>query len=254
MSTVSEYTASEMAAAGLAADRLPRHIAIIMDGNGRWAQQRGLPRVQGHEAGAKNVREIVTECARLGIGCLTLYSFSLENWNRPIDEIAHLMDLYYRYLIAERDTIMNNDVRLVQVGRREGLPDSVLGELDRTAQVSRQNRGMTLCLALNYGSRAEIVDAVRHISRRVQRGELEPDAIDEAAITNSLYTAGLPDPDLLIRTSGEMRISNFLLWQISYAEIYVTQTHWPDFHRDELHAAIQEFARRERRYGGVQEQ
>lgn len=239
------------AALGLEPSQLPRHIAIIMDGNGRWAERRGLPRVQGHEEGAKIVREIVTECARLGVGCLTLYSFSLENWKRPLDEVAHLMDLYHRYLIAERPTLIENDIRFVQVGRREGLPQPVLDELDRSAQVTHGNKGMTLALALNYGSRAEITDAVQSLARRVRDGTLEPDAIDETAISNALYTAGLPDPDLLIRTSGEMRVSNFLLWQISYAELHVTPTHWPDFHRDELHAAIREFARRQRRFGDV---
>jgi undecaprenyl diphosphate synthase len=231
--------------------QLPRHVAIIMDGNGRWAQQRGLPRVKGHEEGARSVREIVTECARLGVGCLTLYSFSLENWKRPVEEVAYLMDLYYRYLIAERSTIMDNDIRFVQIGRREGLPDSVLAELDRTAELSLRNRGMTLCLALNYGARTELVDAVRSIAQRVAAGELSPDNIEEAHVAAALYTAGLPDPDLLIRTSGEMRLSNFLLWQISYSELYVTATHWPDFHREDLHAALRAFAARQRRYGDV---
>lgn len=236
---------------GLTPDQLPRHVAIIMDGNGRWAKQRGLPRVQGHEEGARIVREIVTESARLGIGCLTLYSFSLENWKRPLDEVAHLMDLYYRYLISERDTIMENDVRFRQIGRREGLPEQVLAELDRTTELSRNNGGMTLCLALNYASRAELVDAVQRIADRVARGELRPDQIDEMLISDSLYTAGLPDPDLLIRTSGELRISNFLLWQISYSELYVTDTHWPDFHREHLHEALKAYAARQRRFGAV---
>jgi undecaprenyl diphosphate synthase len=236
---------------GLPREQMPRHIAIIMDGNGRWAERRGLPRVQGHEAGATVVRDIVTESARLGIDCLTLYSFSLENWKRPIDEVAYLMDLYCRYLIAERTTIMENDIRFVQLGRRAGLPDPVLAELDETARVARDNRGMTLCLALNYGSRAEIVDGVQSIALRVQSGELAPEDIDEQTISDSLYSRGLPDPDLLIRTSGEMRISNFLLWQISYAELVVTQTHWPDFTRDDLHAAIRAFAARNRRFGDV---
>lgn len=237
---------------GLESNQLPRHIAIIMDGNGRWAGQRGMPRVQGHEQGAHNVREIVTECARLGIGCLTLYSFSLENWKRPIEEVAYLMDLYYRYLIAERQTILENNIRFVQIGRREGLPDRVLAELDETARLSRDHRGMVLCLALNYGSRAEIVDAVRRIAGQAARGELKPEQIDEALFSRTLYTADLPDPDLLIRTSGELRISNFLLWQISYAELYVTDTHWPDFHPEQLHAAIRAFAERKRRYGGIE--
>lgn len=236
---------------GIPAERLPRHIAIIMDGNGRWARQRGMERVKGHEAGAENVREIVTQCARLGIDALTLYSFSTENWRRPIDEITRLMSLYVEYLIKEREEIMDNDVRLVQVGRREGLPDDVLRELDETARLSADNRGMTLCLALNYSSRVEIVDAVRKIAERVRAGEIDPDAIDDTMIDASLYTAGLPDPDLLVRTAGEMRISNFLLWQISYAELYVTDTLWPDFHRENLNDAIRAYAARERRFGGL---
>ncbi len=236
---------------GIPAERLPRHIAIIMDGNGRWARQRGMERVRGHEAGAANVREIVTHCARLGLDALTLYSFSTENWRRPFDEITRLMSLYVEYLIKERDEIMENDVRLVQIGRRAGLPDDVLRELDETVRISAGNRGMTLCLALNYSARAEIVDAMRHIAERVRRGELEPEQIDERLIDGALYTAGLPDPDMLVRTAGEMRVSNFLLWQISYAEIYVTDTLWPDFRKGDLNEAIKAFARRERRFGGL---
>jgi len=236
---------------GIPAERLPRHVAIIMDGNGRWARQRGMERVRGHEAGAENVREIVTQSARLGLEALTLYSFSTENWRRPLDEIARLMKLYVEYLIKERDEIMDNDVRLVQIGRRTGLPGDVLRELDETVQISAGNRGMTLCLALNYSSRVELVDATRRIAERVREGQLDPARIDEHTIDESLYTAGLPDPDLLVRTAGEMRVSNFLLWQISYAEIYVTETLWPDFRRDDLNDAIRAFAQRERRFGGL---
>jgi undecaprenyl diphosphate synthase len=236
---------------GIPREKLPRHVAIIMDGNGRWAQRQGLPRVKGHEAGAANVREIVTHAARLGIECLTLYSFSTENWNRPLEEITQLMRLYVEYLIKERTEIMDNDIRLVQIGRREGLPAEVLKELDETAAISQNNRGMTLCLALNYSSRAEIVDAVRDLARRAAQGQLEPSQIDEETISRSLYTRGVPDPDLLIRTAGEMRVSNFLLWQISYAEIYVTDTLWPEFGSGDLNAAIQEYARRDRRFGGL---
>jgi undecaprenyl diphosphate synthase len=238
---------------GLPPDRLPRHVAIIMDGNGRWARRQGLPRVKGHEAGAANVREIVTHSARLGLGCLTLYSFSTENWNRPIDEVAHLMRLYVEYLIRERGEIMDNGIRLVQIGRREGLPDEVLRELDETVSRSAGNTGMTLCLALNYSSRVELVDAVRSIARRVREGRLDVDRIDAATIGDSLYTAGIPDPDLLIRTAGEMRVSNFLLWQISYAELYVTDVLWPEFRRADLNRAILEYARRDRRFGGLGE-
>ncbi|MFQ5410909.1 MAG: isoprenyl transferase [Phycisphaerae bacterium] len=236
---------------GISRERMPRHIAIIMDGNGRWANERQLERVKGHEVGAANVREIVTYCARLGLECLTLYSFSIENWNRPLEEVKHLMKLYVRYLIKERDEIMQNDVRLIQVGRRAGLPEEVLRELDETVSMSAENRGMRLCLALNYGSRAELVDAVRSIAHRVAAGELDPDRIDEQSISDALYTTGIPDPDLLIRTAGEMRVSNFLLWQISYAELYVTDAYWPDFHEEELSSALRDYARRERRFGRV---
>ncbi len=238
---------------GVPRERMPRHVAIIMDGNGRWARERGWQRIKGHEAGAENVREIVTHAARLGIECLTLYSFSTENWNRPLDEISRLMKLYVEYLIKERQEIMDNDVRLVQVGRRAGLPDDVLRELDETMSRSRNNKGMTLCLALNYSSRVELTDAVRNIAQRVASGELKPDDINDHTISDALYTAGLPDPDLLIRTAGEMRISNFLLWQISYAEIYVTDVFWPEFRRDSLNAALKAFASRERRFGGLKD-
>lgn len=238
-------------ALGLPRESLPRHIAIIMDGNGRWAQQRGLPRIEGHRHGSEAVREIVTQCARLGIGHLTLYSFSVENWRRPPDEVEGLMALYAEYLAQERSTIMDNDIRMLQLGRRAGLPDAVLKELDLTAGASAGNSGMTLCLALNYGSRTEIVDAVRRLAERVRRGELAPGEISEEQISAALYTAGLPDPDLLIRTGGEMRVSNFLLWQISYAELHVTPVLWPGFRKEHLYEAIRGFTGRERRYGGV---
>jgi undecaprenyl diphosphate synthase len=236
---------------GVRPERLPRHIAIIMDGNGRWAQQQGLPRIAGHERGARNVREIVTHCARLKLEALTLYCFSTENWKRPKDEVDFLMSLYVQYLIAERSTIMDNDVRFVHVGRRAGLSEHVLGEMDSTIEMSRGNGGLTLCLALNYGSRDEIIDAVRGIAREVRDGKLSPDDIDETAISNALYTAGLPDPDLLIRTANERRLSNFLLWQLSYAEIHVCRRLWPDFATQDLDAAIRDFASRERRFGDV---
>ena len=236
---------------GLTPQQLPRHIAIIMDGNGRWAKQRDLPRIAGHERGAQSVRTIVTHCARLGIEALTLYSFSSENWKRPKEEVDFLMELYARYLILERGTIMDNSVRFLHIGRREGLPDSVLDEMDKTVEMSRTNTGLSLCLALNYGSRDEIVDAVKHIARNVEAGRLAPNDIDESTITQSLYTSGLPDPDLLIRTANERRVSNFLLWQISYAEIHVCEQLWPDFAVEDLNAAIKDFAGRERRYGDV---
>ncbi len=236
---------------GLRREQLPRHIAIIMDGNGRWACERGVPRLQGHAAGAKVVRGIVTECARLGLEALTLYSFSSENWKRPKDEIDFLMELYAYYLVAEREEILENNIRFHQVGRREGLPDSVLTELDTTADLSKDNTGLNLCLALNYGARAEIVDAVRSLASQVKAGKLEPSDIDEDMFAAALYTAGIVDPDLLIRTAGEFRISNFLLWQLSYAEFHVEEVCWPDFTVEHLHQAIKEYASRDRRYGGL---
>ncbi len=236
---------------GIDPEQLPRHIAIIMDGNGRWARKRNLPRIEGHERGARSVRNIVTHCARVGIEALTLYSFSTDNWKRPDDEVDFLMGLYVKYLIAERGTIMENNVRFMHIGRRRGLPDSVLSEMDDTVEISRGNTGLRLCLALNYGAREELVDAVRAIAKEVREGNLLPGAIDESSISNALYTAGLPDPDLLIRTANERRLSNFLLWQISYAEIHVCEKLWPDFDVADLNAAIKDFAGRERRFGDV---
>lgn len=236
---------------GLKNEQLPRHIAIIMDGNGRWAAKREQARIFGHEQGAKTVRTIVTHCAQLGIETLTLYSFSTENWKRPQHEVDFLMSLYVKYMIAERETIMANNVRFRHIGRREGLPESVVEEMDQTIRESRGNTGLTLCLALNYGSRDEITDAVREIACDVKAGRLDPADINEQLIDQSLYTAGLPDPDLLIRTANERRVSNFLLWQISYAEIHVCPTLWPDFGAEDLNAAIKDFARRERRFGTV---
>jgi undecaprenyl diphosphate synthase len=238
-------------ALGISPDDLPRHIAIIMDGNGRWARARHLPRIRGHERGAQAVRAVVTRCARLGVEALTLYSFSAENWKRPKAEVDFLMELYGHYLVAERGEIMENNIRLVHLGRREGLPENVLKEMDTTIAQSAGNTGLKLCLALNYGSRMEILDAVREIAAEVRDGQLRLEEIDEQRFSAALYTAGVPDPDLLIRTAGERRISNFLLWQISYAEIYVTEVYWPDFTAEHLDAAIRDFAARERRFGAV---
>jgi len=238
-------------ALGVSDDRIPRSVAVIMDGNGRWAKQRGLPRSAGHEQGAKVVRTIVSEAARLGLSALTLYSFSIENWRRPKDEVNALMHLYADTLIRERPTIMEHNVRLRHLGRREGLPASVLHELDVTVEAAKNNTGMYLCLALNYGSRTEILDAVTRIARQVKQGTLDPEGIDEAIFNASLDTAGIPDPDLLIRTAGEMRISNFLLWQISYAELFVTDVFWPDFEEEEFHKGILAYAHRNRRFGGL---
>ena len=239
------------ARAELGLEVLPRHVAIIMDGNGRWARQRGLPRPAGHREGATVVRCIVTEAARLGIEALTLYSFSIENWSRPPEEISALMHLYAEYLRLERPTIASHNIRLRHLGRRQGLPDSVLEQIDASLAESSANTGMWLALALNYGGRAELAGAVQKLAARVAAGELKPEQVDERAISGALDTAGIPDPDLLIRTAGEMRISNFLLWQISYAEFFVTDTLWPDFRPGDLHAAMRAFAGRRRRFGGL---
>ena len=230
---------------------VPRHIAIIMDGNGRWARRRNQPRIAGHRAGAKAVRDVIFACDRLGVGYTTLYSFSIENWKRPDEEVGALMGLYLDYLVKERGSLVENNIRLIQLGRREGLPASVLDEVDRTAAETASSTGLTLCLALNYGARAEITDAVRDIARQVRAGEIDPDEICEETITEHLYTAGIPDPDLLIRTAGEHRVSNYLLWQISYAELHITDVLWPDFSVEDLHEGIRDFARRERRYGAI---
>jgi undecaprenyl diphosphate synthase len=231
--------------------RWPRHIAIIMDGNGRWAQRQDLPRIEGHRRGVASVRRTTEECARLGIEQLTLYCLSSENWKRPQPEIDFLMHLLEQYMIEERSTIMDNNLRVRMIGRRDGIPDQVLEELDKTVDMSAANSGMWLNLAVNYGGRSELVDAVRAIGAEIAAGRLAPEDVDEAAIADRLYTAGLADPDLLVRTAGEMRISNFLLWQISYAEIWVTERCWPEFDEATLHAAIGDFANRDRKYGGL---
>ena len=236
---------------GPADGALPRHIAVIMDGNGRWAMSKGWRRVRGHEEGVRAVRETTEACARLGIRQLTLYAFSSENWRRPPVEVAILMRLLERYLVEERPTIMRNDVRLSTIGHPEGLPESCQRELRETLAMSAENRGMILCLALNYGARQEIVDAARRIARRVLRGELDPEGITEETLQQSLHQPAMPDPDLVIRTAGEMRLSNFLLWQASYAELWVTPVQWPDFRETHLLEAIEAYRRRERRYGGL---
>ena len=245
------YTREEIASVGLDPDRLPRHIAIIMDGNGRWAQGRGQPRIEGHRQGVHSVRAVVEECARLEIDQLTLYCLSSENWKRPRLELDLLMRLLQTFVVAERNEIMRQDIRFGTIGRTEKLTGRVLKEVQQTIDLSAGNQGMRLCLALNYGSRLEIVDAVKSIAADVQSGALAPDAITEETVSSRLYTAGMIDPDLVIRTAGEMRVSNFLLWQISYAELYVTETFWPDFRIDNLHAALKSFAARERRFGGL---
>lgn len=231
--------------------RLPRHVAIIMDGNGRWAQRRGLPRIEGHRRGVASVRAIVEQSSRLGLGQLTLYCLSSENWKRPKRELDFLMRLLEQYVIEERSEIMGNNLRFRMIGRREGLPRRVLDEIDKTIDLSRTNTGMVLCLAVNYGGRLELVDAVRQIARQVAEGKLHPEAVDEQTISASLYTAGMVEPDLLIRTAGEMRLSNFLLWQISYAELWVTEKCWPEFREADLVAAVNDFAGRDRRFGAL---
>jgi len=231
--------------------RLPRHVAVIMDGNGRWARQRGFPRVEGHRAGIASVREIVESCARLELDALTLYAFSVENWKRPRFEIVTLMSLLKEYLNRELANLLKNDIRFRVVGRMNELDGSVQKELSRGLAATSSCRGMTFNIALNYGGRTEIVDACRSIAHDVSAGRLTPEQIDEETLGSRLSTAGLPDPDLLIRTSGEMRVSNFLLWQIAYSEIWVTPTLWPDFRKRHLFEAILDFQKRERRYGGV---
>jgi undecaprenyl diphosphate synthase len=229
----------------------PRHIAVIMDGNGRWAQRQGLPRIEGHRRGVASVRRVTEECARLDVEQLTLYCLSSENWKRPQRELEFLMHLLEQYMIEERSTIMEQNIRVNVIGRRSDIPEAVQREMQKTIDMSATNTGLRLCLAINYGSRLELVDAVREIAAEVKSGELAPEAIDEDTVRKHLYTAGMSDPDLVIRTAGEMRVSNFLLWQISYAEIWVTEHCWPEFRESDLHQAIRDFASRDRRFGGL---
>jgi undecaprenyl diphosphate synthase len=232
--------------------RIPAHIAIIMDGNGRWAKRRGLPRIAGHKAGVSAVRTTVENCARLGVEALTLYAFSAENWKRPRAEVDMLWRLLRFYLRHELEDLQRNDIRLQSSGRVEALPGRVYDELRAVEKSTARNRGMRLNLAINYSARNEIVDAVNAIIDEARiHGRLDDLVIDEQAIARHLHTSELPEPDLLIRTSGEMRVSNFLLWQIAYAELYVTETLWPDFNRAELLRAVLDFQRRERRFGGL---
>ncbi len=232
-------------------DKLPRHIAIIMDGNGRWAKKKVLNRIRGHEEAVKSVREIIEECAQLGIEQLTLYSFSTENWKRPRSEVEALMRLLSHYLVEERKNIGKNNIRFTAIGQIEALPENVQKELGITRQESENNTGLVVCLALSYGGRDEIVRASRLLAEDVARGRLKPEEITEDLFASRLYTRGMSDPDLLIRTAGELRISNFLLWQISYAEIWVTPVLWPDFRKEHLYEALEAYAKRERRFGGV---
>ena len=236
---------------GVPADKLPRHIAVIMDGNGRWARERGLPRIEGHRRGSESVRACTAACIEAGVPYLTLYAFSKENWQRPADEVGALMLLLDRFLAERTAEIMERNIRLLAIGHLADLPGKARKRLEDTILKSANNTALTLTLALSYGARTEIVDATRAIAREVKAGKLDPETINEDTIASHLYTAGVPDPDLLVRTSGEMRISNFLLWQISYAEIVVTPKLWPDFTKEDLFAAMQEYARRNRRYGAI---
>ncbi|MGA2788534.1 MAG: isoprenyl transferase [Verrucomicrobiota bacterium] len=230
---------------------LPQHVAVIMDGNGRWAKQRGLPRIEGHRQGAESARTIIRTAGELGIKYLTLYAFSAENWNRPKDEVDALMKYLIHYLKTETPELNKNNVRLEVIGQIYRLPENVQEHLKKSIATLSKNNGLTLVMALSYGSRIEIVDAVRGIAEKVKRGKLDPADITEQVFAQHLYTHNIPDPDLLIRTSGEMRVSNFLLWQISYAELVITPTLWPDFRKPQFYAALEEYARRHRRFGGV---
>jgi len=232
-------------------ETLPRHVAIIMDGNGRWAAARNLIRARGHAEGIESVRAITRHCARRKLQQLTLYAFSEENWKRPAREVKLLMRLLRRFLVRERKEIMENDIRLTSIGRLHRLPADVLRELKKTEELSKNNKGTTLCLALSYGGRQELLDAFQKIAQRVAAGDLNPEEVSEKLIEANLYQAGMPPLDLLIRTAGEMRVSNFLLWQLSYAELYVTQSCWPDFREEELDLALAEFGRRVRKFGGL---
>ncbi len=236
---------------GIHPDSIPRHIAVIMDGNGRWATERGLPRFQGHEQGGKVVESMALHCVACGIEYLTLYSFSMQNWKRPKEEVDFLMYLYALYLENIRPLLMDNNVQLKHVGRRDPLPDTVLDAMDETIRLTSTNTGMVLGLALNYASRTEIVDAARALAQKVKDGQMDPKDIDEQAFSDHLYTAGWHDPDLLVRTSGEMRISNYLLWQISYAEFIVTDLYWPELKPEHMDEALVQYAGRQRRFGDV---
>ena len=230
---------------------LPRHVAIIMDGNGRWARQRHLPRIEGHRAGAESARVIIRTAGELGIKYLTLYAFSVENWNRPKDEVDALMKYLIHYLKSETPELNKNNVRLEVIGQVYRLPENVQEHLRKSIQALSKNNGLTLIMALSYGGRTEIVDAVRSIAEKVKQGKVDPADINEQVFAQHLYTRSWPDPDVLIRTSGEMRVSNFLLWQISYAELVVTPTLWPDFRKPQFIAALEEYNRRHRRFGGL---
>ena len=233
---------------------IPTHIAIIMDGNGRWAKRRGLPRVAGHREGVKSVRDVVEACAQLGVKYLTLFAFSTENWRRPKEEIDTLMKLLIKTLRSETEKLHKNDIKLMAIGDIDSLPREVRQELKEAMEKTKNNKRMVLNLALSYSGRWEIIEAVKEIARDVKKGKVKIEEIDDKLFSNYLKTAGIPDPDLLIRTSGELRISNFLLWQIAYTELYITDCLWPDFRRKHLYEAIRDYQRRERRFGMTSEQ
>lgn len=234
--------------------KLPEHIAIIMDGNGRWAKKRHLPRVAGHHEGVKSVRDIVEACGELDIKVLTLYTFSTENWNRPVDEVSALMKLLIQTLNKEINELAAKNVQLKVMGDLSLLPDDVMENVQKGIESTSQNTGMILNMALSYGSREEMLSAIRDIAYKVKKNEIDPEKIDSVVFQNHLYTKGLPDPDLLIRTSGEFRVSNFLLWQLAYSEFYVTDVFWPEFRRKHLYEAIESYQKRERRFGKTSEQ
>jgi len=230
---------------------IPKHVAVIMDGNGRWAAERGFPRVFGHKNGTASVRTAIETCSKIGIEVLTLYSFSSENWSRPSEEVEALMELCIAYCDGERTHFVEKNICVRIIGRRDGMPGEVVKALDRLEEATAACTGLTLCLAINYGSRDEIVDAIRSIARRVDDGQISVEDIDDQLVSDSLYTAGLPDPDMLIRTGGDLRVSNYLLWQISYTELYVTDVYWPDFGVEPWLEAVRDYASRTRRFGGL---
>lgn len=233
---------------------IPDHIAIIMDGNGRWARERSLPRIAGHREGINSVREITRLCGEIGVKHLTLYTFSTENWQRPKAEVSALMTLLLKTINKEVKELHKNNVKFTVIGDLEMLPGSTRKGLQDGIELTQDNRGLNLCLALNYGSRQEMIDAIQSLASKVQSGEMEPEEINEAIFSDALYTKGIPDPDLLIRTSGECRLSNFLLWQSAYTEIFITDTYWPEFREEQLMGAIHVYQLRERRFGKVSEQ
>jgi undecaprenyl diphosphate synthase len=243
-----------MADVALLAENLPRHLAIIMDGNGRWAKARMLPRIMGHRRGVQTVRLIVEECSRIGIGYLTLFAFSAENWSRPKTEVRSLMTLLKKYIKMEVPRMMRNNIRFNVIGNRSDLPEDVALGLDEAMQATNENNGMTLTLALSYGSRQELLQAAKGIAADIRSGRLAADELTEETFPEYLYTSSLPDPDLLVRTSGEMRISNFLLWQLAYTELYFTDINWPDFGKEELYKALADYQQRERRFGLTSDQ